>query len=145
MSEIPEEPDIDMIQFVGDWYSDVLELKKLKVREMMLRKRIFNHYFPTPLEGTNTFILPDDYQLKGNYKIDRAVEHEPLVLLKDDFREKGISVDDLVEYKPSLILKNYRALSEENKTTFGQVLSIKPGSPSLEIKPPSKKKAKGKP
>jgi hypothetical protein len=129
-----------------EWYLANEQLAKLKAREMMLRKRIFNHYFPTPKEGTNDAELPDGYVLKATYPITRTVDEAGLSVLKEQFVEAKISTDKLVSYKPSLVVSEYRTLTAEQQQLFDQALIIKPGTPALEIVQPKKpKQAKEKP
>ena len=45
----------------------------------------------------------------------------------------GISPEQLVKWKPELVLKAYRNLTNEQKEVFNECLVIKDGSPSLEI------------
>lgn len=132
------------------WFTMQEELKKLKASEMMLRKRIFGHYFPDPKEGTNTFVLPDDYQLKGKHTIQRDVDQGAYLAMnakdpqseKSQFEMQGINGDALVEWKPSLKLSLYRELTAEQQQFFDRCLLVKPGSPALEITPPAKKRGK---
>jgi hypothetical protein len=52
----------------------------------------------------------------------------------------GINVAALVKWKPELVLKNYRELTDEQKLIFNDCLVIKDGSPALEIVLPAKNK-----
>lgn len=121
------------------WFRMQDQLKKLKAAEMLLRKKIFDAYFPQPAEGTNTAALADGWALKGKYGYNRDVDQGALGALKDQFVAAGISADALVEYKPSLKLKEYRTLTDEQRKLFDRALIIKPGSPALEIVLPAKR------
>lgn len=125
---------------LAEWYRLQDELKKIKAKEMLLRTKIFGFYFPNPEEGTNNFTMPDGYVLKGKHTINREVDAGTLVALRDKFAESGISADALVQWKPSLKLKEYRELTAEQMHMFDQCLIIKPGSPALEIVLPAKTK-----
>jgi hypothetical protein len=107
--------------------------------EMELRKEIFADFFSDPKEGTNTFVLPGGWHLKGKHVINRNVDEAMLAVKKELLLEKGIPVGQIIAYKPKLEVKSYRALSDEQKLLFDQVLDIKPGSPQLEIVKPAKK------
>lgn len=124
------------------WYTATQELQKAKAREILLRLKIFKFYFPTPKEGTNTFILPDDYQLKGVHVISRDIDIAAAKVLSPKFAEEKIAVDKLIEWKPSLKVGEYRELTAEQVQLFDQCLIVKNGTPSLKIEPPSKKKGK---
>lgn len=118
---------------LATWYKLSKELKALKVKESLLRKKIFHGAFPEPNEGTNSLVLTDGYCLKGKYTISRDIDIGSLGALKETLRENKINVDILVNYKPSLVLREYRKLNEEERNLFDQCLIVKPGSPALEI------------
>lgn len=138
MPDIPED-EVTMTDLFT-WYTMSGELKKLKAKESLLRKRVFGHYFPAPAEGTNSLDLPDNYVLKGTYPITRNVDEGAFTALKEDFRAKGINPDLLVNWKPSLAKAAYNKLTAEEKQLFDQVLIIKPGSASMEVVLPKKAK-----
>jgi len=137
MTEIPENKVTQAD--LSAWYEMSQELKKLRAKEMVLRKKIFDGAFPDPKEGTNNYELADGYMLKAQYKLDRNVDPGALDALKDKLRENKINPDSLVQYKPSLVIKEYRHLTEEQHKLFDQCLIVKPGSPSLEIVLPKRK------
>lgn len=138
MTEIP--PNTVTQKDLEEWYKATEELTRAKAKEILLRMRIFKHYFPAPKEGTNTFVLPDSYELKGVHKINRSVEEAALEVLKPKFVEAKIRVDSLIEYKPDLKIKEYRTLTDEQRTLFDQALIIKDGTPDLKIVLPAKAK-----
>jgi len=128
---------------LAEWYRLQDELKRIKASEMLLRQRIFGAYFPSPVEGTNSAPLADGWVLKGKHTINRDIDPGALGAMKEQFAEAGISADALVQYKPSLVLKEYRTLTEEQRQLFDQCLIVKPGSPALEIVLPAKAKKAG--
>lgn len=128
---------------LAEWYRLQEQLKKIKASEMLLRQKIFGAYFPSPAEGTNSAPLADGWILKGKHTINREIDPGALGALKTRFAEAGIRADDLVQYKPSLVLKEYRTLTDEQHQLFDQCLIVKPGSPALEIVLPAKAKKAG--
>jgi hypothetical protein len=140
MSMIPE--DVVTEHDLSVWFELQKELAAIKAREMLLRMRIFRHYFKTPKEGTNTFVLPDQYQLKAVYPYDRKVLIEQLqaAVQQKVFEGVGIKIDDLIKWEPSLVIKPYRELTAEQLQLMDQFLEIKPGAPSMKIEPPKKAK-----
>ena len=66
MVAIPPKPKVTQEQ-MNEWFTLNQELKALKVKEMFLRKQIFDDYFETPKEGTNTAPLTDGWVL--NFKL----------------------------------------------------------------------------
>jgi hypothetical protein len=121
------------------WYELQENLKKIKVSEMFLRKKIFDALFPNPVEGTNSFTLPDGFVVKGGYSLDRKVDPATLTACKELLEENGIRSEHLVKWDPSLKKAEYNKLTDEQQKIFDQVLIIKPGSPSLEIVLPKRK------
>lgn len=143
MSSIPE--DKVTIRDLEIWYEMQEQLRKLRASEMLMRERLFGHYFPDPKEGTNIHPIGDGYLLKGTYKINRLVDEGAVSQLSPVLWERGYNLDELLHYKMSLRLSEYRKLTAEQQKFFDQVLLIKPGAPSLEIveDKKAKKKAEG--
>lgn len=135
-------PDVVTQEDVAQWYKTKQELDALKFKEHTMRIRIMRFYFTEPKEGTNTYLLPDQYQLKGTHVINREVDPGALDANRLRYQRAGINVDALVEYKPSLKIREYRTLTEEQRKLFDESLVIKEGSPQLKIDPPSKRVSK---
>lgn len=140
MVEVPENEVTQ--EDLSTWYEMAAQLKKLKAQEILLRKKIFGAAFPDPDEGTNNYDLADGYVLKGKHTIQRDIDEGAFGALKEKLREEKIIPEDLVQYKPSLVKREYNKLTEEEKQLFDQCLIVKPGSPALEIVLP-KRKANG--
>lgn len=121
-------------------------LPGLKEEEMALRRRLFKFAVPIPKEGTNVadesiaarLGVANGFVIKGAYKLDRSVEDAVFQNLKPALRNRGISPDLLVNYKPSLAVTVYRQLTEEDRTFFDQCITTKPGAPTLEIAQPKR-------
>jgi hypothetical protein len=122
-----------------EWYNIQKELKKIKAREMLLRTKIFGFFFPSPKEGTNNYDMPDGYVLKGKHTINREVDLGAFQAMREQFSQAGIHPDAILQWKPSLRLKEYRELTAEQLDLFDQCLIVKPGSPALEIVLPKKR------
>ena len=123
----------EMKKDLEKWYSLQAELKELKAKEFVLRKKMFNLYFKEPVEGTNSHELPDGFVLKGKQTITRNVDEAILNNLQANFRQEKIDVDSLITRKPSLNVKTYRTLNSVQKNSFDRCLLIKTGAPALEI------------
>lgn len=122
------------------WYQLQAQLAQVKAEEMVLRKRLFGNYFPAPREGTNNLTLPDGAVLKGDHKISRDIDQALLQVNGPALVEEGIPVGKLVQWQPSLVMKEYRELEEKQRLRFDICLTIKPGSPTLQIAIPKVKK-----
>lgn len=138
MTTIPENEVTQ--QDLIEWYNLANDLKSLRIRESLLRKKIFGIVFPEPTEGTNTAELDGGYVLKGKFPLTRTIDQGALDALKDGLRGQKINPDSVVQYKSSLVKREYDKLTAEQRQFFDQCLIIKPGSPALEIVMPAKNK-----
>ena len=121
------------------WYKLSQNLKELKAEELKLRKQIFNECFKET-EGSHQLDLEDGYVLKAKLPFTRTVDKGAFDALRKPLSEKGINCDKLVNFKPSLVLTEYRKLSEDESFAFSECLLTKPGTPSLEIVMPKRSK-----
>lgn len=115
------------------------EAKKAIEKEQTLRKEIMALFFPTPEEGTNEVDLGAGWTLKATHKIDRKLDKAALPAVFQQLREMGVNPDPLVRAEPALETKAYKSLVQTNpdaSRVFDQALTIKPGSPTLELIPP---------
>lgn len=134
MSLIPE-PEVTMKDLIV-WEEKKKQLAVLKQEEMLLRTRIYKHFFKAPEEGTNNHSLAEGWLLKAKRIIDRKVDLGSLQALASEgglFHLKGINANNLIHWTPELNTKEYRALPEPMREIFDQCLIIKDGSPQLEI------------
>lgn len=152
MTEIPDITPAD----VAAWYVMQEQLTKLKAAEVMLRTRIFKHYFPTPTEGSagNKYELNDGTGaiVQGDHTINRKVLEPELKALEEAMKpqlaEDGVTkvpsnlprlpLAKLVRWKPELAKAEYNKLTAEERDVFDRCLEIKPGTPSLEVKIPKR-------
>jgi hypothetical protein len=143
MTDIPDITPAD----VARWYVMQEELTKLKAAEVMLRTRIFKHYFPTPTEGSagNKYELNDGTGaiVQGDHTINRKVVETEMEALKEAIKAEGSNLPKLpfaklVRWKPELAKAEYNKLTAEEKAVFDRCLEIKPGTPALEVKIPKR-------
>lgn len=139
---------------IDAWWRAKQELDRWKGIEALARRRIFNDFFPAAVEGTNTHILENGWQLKGNRVINRDVDAGALSVLRQPvevdgvrqnynwFEKYSINADKVFRYKPELVLSEYRNLTAEQMMVVDQCLTIKDGMPGLDVKPPSTRKPK---
>jgi len=131
MSQIPEN-EVTM-KDVEAWYVMQEQLRILKQNEMLMRMRIFKYFFPAPKEGTNNFDLPDGYQMKAVHPIERKVDEAALDSMKEKFKEEKVNTNKLIKWKPEVVIKEYRTLTDDQRHLFDQALIVKPGSPQVSI------------
>lgn len=131
-----EEADKATNEDIMEWLETKAQLARVKAKESILRQKIIKTFFGAPKEGTNTFELGNQYKLKYAHKLDRAVDEAMLTNLLPALKEKEIDVDQLIERKPTLKIKNWRDLTEEQHQVFDQVITTKPASGTLEFVKP---------
>lgn len=116
------------------WKRTSEELAKLKAREMRLRKELTETLFSEAPEGTTTLTLTGDWKLKATVKMNRSLDE---AALPGVLEQLGIGiVDDVVRYKPSLDLRNYKKLNDEQRAIFDEAVIMKPGAPTLQLVEP---------
>lgn len=169
MSDIHANEVTDPAAELAAWFllkKEIAEVcSPLIAKERAMRARLFNHFFPTPAEGTNTYVLPDGFQVKGKYPIERKVDPAALAALREVklvdlppamLQEFAIdtskhtpdekltdallmNVDAMLAYEPKLVVKEYRKLTAEQSAAFQRCLVVAPGSIAMEVVPPSTK------
>jgi hypothetical protein len=118
------------------------ELAKLKAAEAMLRRRIADHFFPNPTEGSaeNKYPLNDGTGaiLQMDHKINRTVLPAELDAYKEASKDPNanlpkLPINKLVRYKPELVKSEYNKLTEEERKACDTFLDVKPGMPELKV------------
>ena len=145
MTQVPEN-EVTQAD-INKWYELQAQLKSIKASEMLLRTKIYKGLFKDPKEGTNTIPLAEGWVMKAERVIRRDIDVAALTINSANpelgpsrLELAGINVASLVKWKPELVLKNYRELTDEQKLIFNDCLVIKDGSPALEIVLPAKNK-----
>lgn len=127
---------------IAKWYEIQEQLTELKAAEAMLRRRLADHFFPTPTEGSaeNKMPLNDGTGaiLQMDHKINRTVLEPELDAYKAASKEPGsnmpkLPINKLVKYKPELVKAEYNKLTEEERKACDTFLNIKPGMPDLKV------------
>ena len=124
---------------LNDWYEITQRMAADKLREIELRKQLFGAAFPDPTEGSkdNKFSLADGWVLQGDYKINRTIDAAVVSTLMKGDNTRPI-VENVVEYKPSLVLAKWKGLDTEDRALLADMVTEKPGSPTLKIVKPKK-------
>ena len=134
---------------LDEWSQLVADLKVIKAKEVVLRKKLYASNFTNPNEGTNNLSLGQGWTLQGKYNITRTVDEQqlrsmdhalqvaaetggtptnPVVRL---FQEHRIVPESVVTWKPSLNKRAYNKLSDDQKAVFDNLLTVKDGMPGL--------------
>lgn len=118
------------------WAEAKDKLEEVKALEGKLRKELFDQAFPEANEGTNTEELPGGWKIKGIFKVNYTVDEAALPEVLKQLTAHEVVVDNLVSYKPSLKVGEFKKLPENLQILMGTALTIKPGAPTLELVPP---------
>ena len=129
---------VDQVKLAA-WFKVSKVLEDAKVEEIKLRKELFGEAFPDPTEGSkeNKLELADGFILQGDYKINRTLDQAVISTLAKGDNTKT-RVDKLIDYKPALILKEWKALTDADMILVADMVTEKPGAPSLKIVKPKK-------
>lgn len=150
--------DAEVLEMLGQWYHLQGQLSEVKAKEMELRNKIVQAYFPDGLkEGVNSRDMPEGWVLKATGSVNRKIEQASILAVSEELKEHyGIDAGEYIKYKPELDLPAYRGMvkavdSSSGKTqevnkkilkTFEQLLIISDGSPQVELVKPKRPKAK---
>lgn len=135
----------EALALLEEWQSLVSELQRLKTpseddptagiveREMLLRKALADTLFRAPVEGANDIDIACGFVLRLTYSVARKMDISEVTAARASLAEIGISLDDLVEWKPSLRVAVYKALPEKVRQAVDRYLTVTPQAPRLEV------------
>lgn len=130
LKDLPADPQLRLMA----WNELQELLKDLKKVESTLRKEMLSEFFPSPEEGTNNCALGNDWKAVCKQPVTRKCDEaafEPVFKqLPRGYRQK------LIKTSHTLIVANYRKLSEDERKIFDEALIISNGSASLTVVPP---------
>lgn len=122
-----------------EWYTMQKQMAELKGRELVLRNKIFGALFTAPREGTNKVPLSEGWVLKAQYVLNRTVDIAGFTSMREELEAAGVPCDQIIKYKPELNVTVYRTMTAEQLNLVDRILTIKPGTPQLEIVLPKRK------
>lgn len=140
MAETQDRIRIEKEQLLTEWWQLQQTLKTTKDREMALRKELFKYYFPNPMTGTNKVNIGPGFALKAVYKTEAKMDFAQFEALceTEEFVEKGIYKQDVVEYKPFFNESLFKKLTKDKQELIERALVWKPAAPAMEIVPVKK-------
>lgn len=128
-----------------EWQKAKAELDACKEREVALRRAVFEVKFPTKQEGTQRVDLGNGYKLKAVYPMTYNCGTKPddLAKVTNGLNELAAMGEEakfiaqrVVKWMPEISITEYRQLKPEYKMVVDKFVTIKPGSPQLEIEEP---------
>lgn len=108
-------------------------LKHFKKLENELRLDLIDAMFPGAGVGTLN-AANGDYMVKGTFKNNTTLDAKEFEAL---MQSGSLSGDELecVVFKPSLVMKIYNELPEDQRETLDSCITVKPALPSIDVKP----------
>ena len=126
-------------ELVHEWFKLNESLADLKAKEMELRKQVMANCFPSPKEGSgNKLSLGDGYIVQMDHKISRKLDETAFLASRAQLEADGFETDKLVKTKLELSDTIFKKLNDEQKHTFAQFVTEKPGSGSIKVVKPKR-------
>lgn len=130
-----------------NWKNAKDALETAKAVELALRQQVIDVEFSGHKEeGTETHNLGEGWKVKAvfklNYTVDKETIDDALTAIEETGPEGKFIAGRLIKFKPELAVSEYRLLCDEHpefKRIVDAALTIKPGTPSLELVPPKAK------
>ena len=123
---------------LANWIELKAKLKQAEEAELTARLAIVTELFPEFEEGTNTRTC-DGFTVKFRHVINRTISKPELATIWGELEKLDVPLDQIIETKPTLVLPIYRRLMPAQRVLFDSAMTIKPGTPQLEVLPPKKK------
>lgn len=112
----------------------VKKLAELKKEEMEVRKMLIDGAFPGVTdEGTHTFEMADGRVLKATINYTRSVDATAIQPVLEQLREAGVDTTRLFNWKPSLVVGEYKKLGHNVQKIADACITTKPGAPTLKV------------
>lgn len=130
-----------------EWEAADLALAKAKSNESRLRSEVVLLFWGVnpPDSGTENIPLNDGYKLKAVFKqnvtlADKEEVDKALTKIEKAGAEGKLLAERLIQWKPSLVKKEYDLLPDKYRKIINEVITTNPGTPSLAIVVPKDKK-----
>lgn len=108
-----------------EWLEMSEELHTLKRRELALRNELI---VTDKLEGSTT-THPTGYKVTVTARLTRTIDRPVLEAIWDELTD---TEKECIDYKPSLVLANYRSI-EESGGKLMEAVTVKPAQASLKV------------
>lgn len=144
-AQAPQSPTLSRDELILVWKEKQATLVKAQLEEISMRNQLLGLCFPGAKEGTENLDLGKGWILKGvfkqNYSLDKDDEKVDKALNRlEKCGDNGKFVAErVVKWKPELSVSEWRKLSPEQQACIEEVITIKPGQPSLELVAPKEK------
>lgn len=136
--ELDDDAKAALFEEISEWNNVAKKLAPLVAQEKALRKKLFEKYFTNPREGTNAITLGFGKELKLKHTINRKLDEAALDAAAVQKLIDPDLVSEVVKYKPSVSVSGWKALTDEQRAKFKDIVTEEPGSPALEIFTPKR-------
>lgn len=127
----------DIVAALETWRNADLRMREAVAAELEARAYLQALAFPSPTLGTNNQPLPDGTVLKGTFRNNYSLEQAQV---EATLKKLPAAVSrGLVKWKAELSQSAYHALEPAHRAVFNEILTIKPGRPTLEIVQPKER------
>lgn len=133
-------------QVIVEWQESVKALASAKDNETALRAQVVERMFKDHKdEGTENVELGNGYKLKAVFKLSYSLNNKDdatdkaLTKLEKSGPEGAFVAGRLVKWKPDLSVSEYKTLTAKQKAIIDEVLTVRPGTPSVELVVPKSK------
>lgn len=108
----------------------------LKERELTLRTALMASTFKAPKEGANRAKLRDGRVLVATHKVNRSVDSTKLPQIDQELAamRSNYRTTEFFKTRHDLLLTDYRSAPPNIQQLLDRAITLKPGTPNLEIK-----------
>lgn len=132
-------------QILGQWEKAKTEMAKWKDLEMQCRVAYIEMVSDAnKLTGTENIELQNGYKAKivkkQNYNVNQDTVNDALDQIENTGEAGKLIAERLIKWKAELSKTEYDQLSDAHKKIIDNVITVTPGTPTLEIVAPKSKK-----
>ena len=133
----------ELTERIQKWNDAKISLGCTKLKENELRLSLAaSDFWSDKKEGSQSVALENGWKLALtrvlNYGIDDVDHNTVVAVLNQLALANPGACQSLIPWKPVLSVEAYRLLTDDEKKIVAPIITIKPGTPQLELKPPPK-------
>ena len=129
--------DIETGKLLQDWYFAKSELDRVKERERILRDQLVAKFRTSEdQEGSVGVDIGAGYKLRIAFGLNRTVDVAAWSAIESELRDAGADTINLINWKPTLSIKEYNNLTADQRAIMDACVESKPKTPTLTIVEP---------
>lgn len=136
----PKQPEVDRL--IAQWQEACQRLAIAKEDELRLRSLLIALFDPRTIEGTETLPVSHGFKLKAvkamrySFPHANAARDTTLTLAADYGQEGQFIANRLIAWKPELIVREYRTLSDDMLAAVNRFIIARPAQAQLVLVAP---------